>query len=222
MQNPGPLQPNQYERYPCAHATTQQQRVSPQIVFTSISSTVVSMYIKRDDVSVRSVGPFGPPKEKTPVRNLFFQIPLFFFGLHGICLISISNEYNLFWQILVHSVPSNALLRGLRHALRSACVACVKPCVCVFFHLCRRHEVACSTYYFVYDSWMVLWIESTVVIVSHGVLGSWARPHAVILLMFHRFTSRLPCPCRCSFLHEARFRLHYRRASSSGLAECKR
>ena len=77
--------------------------------------------IKRDlFVPVRS-GRSIKCKEDKGVRGLFFLFlqkkkKTVFLGLHGIYSISVTNQYQLIWQIF-HSVRSSALWRGLRHAL---------------------------------------------------------------------------------------------------------
>ena len=37
-----------------------------------------------------------------------------FLGLHGICSISATNQYQLIWQVIFHSVRSSALWRGVK------------------------------------------------------------------------------------------------------------
>ena len=78
-------------------------------------STVMSISIKEDFICARSVGPFGPPKEEKGVQHMFF----FFLencslGLHGICSMSATDQYQLIWQVIFHSVRSSALWRGVK------------------------------------------------------------------------------------------------------------
>ena len=71
--------------------------------------------------SGRSVGPFGPPEEEKEVEHVFFLFLreiCFFLGLHGICSMSATNQYQLIWQVIFHSIRSSALWRGVKFLVR--------------------------------------------------------------------------------------------------------
>ena len=76
-------------------------------------STVMPISIKQDFIFTRSGGPFCPPEEEIGVQHMFFLfLENCFRGPHGICSMSATNQYQHIWQILFHSVRSNALLGG--------------------------------------------------------------------------------------------------------------
>ena len=80
-----------------------------------LPSTVMSISITQYFICARSVGPFGPPEKEKGVKRMFFlSLENCFLGLHGICSMSATNQYQLIWQVIFHSVGSSALWRGIK------------------------------------------------------------------------------------------------------------
>ena len=77
-------------------------------------STVMSISIKKT-ICARSVGPFGRPEEKKGSNTCSSSSwKTAFLWLHGICSMSATNQHQLIWQIMFHSVCSSALWRGVK------------------------------------------------------------------------------------------------------------
>ena len=97
------------------HARAQQQRVGAQNVSTSIHSDVNAISIKHDlVVPVRSGRSVLLKKKKGPNTCSSFSQKTVFLGLHGICSMSATNQYQLIWQEIFHSVRSSALWREVK------------------------------------------------------------------------------------------------------------